>query len=91
MCRNRLITPSTFRTDYNDVSAPVSHQPVSKGGHPLYDGTDTSPPKRATEEPLACSPSLLARLVDGEGPADFRHPVTVEGQRVMRARNHSVW
>jgi len=22
-------------------------------------------------------------MVDGEGPADFRHPVTVEGQRVI--------
>ncbi len=71
--------------DYTDVSAPLPDQLVSKGGPPLRDDTNTSLRKRVTDHsgPPACSPSPLAKLVDGEGRTDFRHPVTMEDMRVV--------
>jgi hypothetical protein len=69
--------------DYADVSALASHQPASERGPPLRDVVDGIPPKHVTDEPPAPSHSLLAKLSHGEGRTDFRHPVTVEEQRVI--------
>jgi calcium permeable stress-gated cation channel len=87
----KRMPPSTEDIDYADyaayadVSSP-SLQHVSKAGPPLRNGTDSGPQKRVTDERPASpmSPmSLLAKLGFGDGPTDFRHPVTVEEQRVI--------
>jgi hypothetical protein len=59
--------------DYADVSTHASHQPANKGGPPLRDGANG----KGSYTPQ------LTRLVKGEGAADFRHPATVEEQRII--------
>jgi len=69
----KLHLPSSEGIDYADVSTHVSHQPVDEGVLPLRDGAN------GKESPL----SPLMKLVKGVGAADFRHPATVEEQRVI--------
>jgi hypothetical protein len=59
------------------------YRPVGEGEPLLRDGDNASLLSRVTDEPPALSPSLLAKLGYGHGPADFTHPVTVEKQRVI--------
>jgi len=62
--------------DYEDFSMHASHQPVGEGAPPLRDGANGTSLKES-------SPSLLMKLIKGEGAADFRHPATVEEQRAI--------
>lgn len=66
--------------DYTDVSAPVAHQPSGKEGSPL---SGASPAKLVLDEPPTSFPSLLEKLTDTKEHADFRHPATMEEQRII--------
>ena len=70
-------------TDYANVSTPASYQPVNEREPLLPDDAIGSQLKRVTDKPPASPPSLLAKLLQGDGPVDFRHPATVEEQRVI--------
>jgi len=58
--------------DYADVSASPSHQPA-----------DVKPLKYGQNEPPASAQSPLARLMNKEEHADFRHPAAAEDQRII--------
>ncbi|KAF8474445.1 hypothetical protein DFH94DRAFT_695511 [Russula ochroleuca] len=60
------------------ADAPKPIPPISEDVEGI-NYTDVPP----IDEPPASSPSLLAKLGYGHGPADFTHPVTVEKQRVI--------
>jgi hypothetical protein len=79
----KLMPRSSEDIDYADVSTSASHLPVSKGGLTLRNGADSRPLRRVTDEQPMSPSSLLAKLGFGDGPADFRHPATVEEQRVI--------
>jgi hypothetical protein len=68
------LPPSSEKAiDYTDISTQASHQPVNEGGPPLRNGANGKESSR----------SPLTKLDKGEVATDFRHPATVEEQRVI--------